>query len=56
MKANATLADLSEDSAGLVLIGSFGSQWDAHTYFRCNLVTAVGVTLTGFVMLFVYFA
>jgi len=56
MKANATiLPDLSEDSAWLVLIGIVGSQGDAHTYFGYSPVTAVGVTLSGFVMLFVYF-
>lgn len=56
MKANAIiLPDLSEDLAGLVLIGTVRSQGDAHTYFRYGLVTAVGVTLSGFVMLFAYF-
>lgn len=56
MKAIAAiLPDLSEDSAWLVLIGTVGSHGDAHTYFGYSLVTAVGVTLSGFVMVFVYF-
>lgn len=56
MKANATkLPDLSEDLAWLVLIGAVGSQGDEHIYFGYSLVTAVGVTLSGFVMLFIYF-
>lgn len=56
MKANTTkLPDLSEDLAWLVLIGTVGSQGDERIYFGYSLVTAVGVTLSGFVMLFIYF-
>lgn len=51
----AILPDLSEDSTWLVLIGTVGSQGGAHICFGASLVTAVGVTLSGFVMLFVYF-
>lgn len=49
------LLDQSEDVAGLVLIGTVGSQEDAHTYFGYTVVTTVGVTHSVVVMLFVYF-
>lgn len=55
-KANAAmLPDQSEDLAWLDLIGTVGSHRDGHTSFGYTVVTAVGVTHSVFIMLFVYF-